>query len=98
VTRSPAISSLMQGTATPFAIPIGGTIRQPMLGVLNLGGGGLPEASVAALNERVAKQVAQMRARENQRLMQKSQQEVQEILRPLQGPATMPADPPGTRK
>jgi hypothetical protein len=53
---------------------------------------------MAALDERIRKQAAQMRARENQRLMQKSQQEVQEILRPLQGPATMPTDPPGTRK
>jgi hypothetical protein len=90
--KVPTITSVTQGAAgAGFVIPIGGTIRQPVLGVLNVAAG-LP-----ALADRVAQRVAVMRAADNQRLMQKSQQEVQEILRPLQGPATMPVDP-GTRK
>jgi hypothetical protein len=95
---APAITSLTQSlpAATQMAISIGGTIRQPVLGVLNLAGS-FPEPARSAINDRIAQQTAQMRASENRRLMQKSQQEVQEILRPLQGPATMPAVP-GTRK
>lgn len=94
---APTVTSLTQSAATPIAIPISGTIRQPVLGVLNVAGA-LPEPGRSALNDRIAQQTAQMRSKENQRLMQKSQQEVQEILRPLQGPATMPSTGPGARK
>jgi hypothetical protein len=89
VVKVPAITSLLQDSRPGIGIPIGGTIRQPQLGVFGLKGE-LAEASVKSLNEGINTQITRMRAKETQRLMQKSENQVKEILRPLQGPATAP--------
>jgi hypothetical protein len=91
VENSPGISSRLQGAvpATPLAIPIGGTIREPHVGVFALKGE-LSDASLKNLNDGINEQITRMRAKDTQRLMQKSQNTVQEILRPLQPPATAP--------
>jgi hypothetical protein len=89
VVKAPAITSLLQDSRPGIAIPIGGTIRQPQLGVFSLKGE-LAEASLKNVNEGINAQITRMRAKETQRLMQKSENQVKEILRPLQGPATAP--------
>jgi hypothetical protein len=89
---APTITSRLQGkdAAGRIGIAIGGTVRQPVLDVMNLKGE-LSSESVASLTEGINDQITRMRAKESQRLMQKSQNEVDEILRPLRGPATLPA-------
>jgi hypothetical protein len=87
--KSPSVTSSAQNGAAALAMPVGGTVRQPVLGVLNLKTD-MPDASLKALNERVNQQITRMRARETQLLMLKSQNKVQEMLRPLQPPTTMP--------
>jgi hypothetical protein len=87
---APSITSHFQtDPAAHVGIPIGGTIRQPLLDVLNLKGE-LSNASVTSLNDEINRQITRMRAKESQRLMLKSQNQVEEILRPLRGPSTQP--------
>jgi len=92
---SGSLGSLLQAPPRTgaYAIPIGGTIRQPTLGVFNVKGD-IGPAVAAAVNDRINQQITRMRAKETQRLMQKSENEVREILRPLQAPpqpATTPS-------
>jgi hypothetical protein len=86
---APAITSRLQNSRPGVAIPIGGTIRQPQLGVFNLKGE-LADVSLKNLNDGINEQITRMRAKETQRMMQKSENQVKEILRPLQAPVTMP--------
>jgi len=93
---SGSLGSLLQAPPRTgaYAIPIGGTIRQPTLGVFNVKGD-IGPAVAAAVNDRINQQITRMRAKETQRLMQKSENEVREILRPLQAPpqpATTPTE------
>jgi hypothetical protein len=88
--NAPAITSRLQNSRPGVAIPIGGTIRQPQLGVFGLKGE-LADASLKSLNDGINEQITRMRAKETQRMMQKSENQVKEILRPLQAPVTMPA-------
>jgi hypothetical protein len=90
VVRSPSITSRMQSSGpVNLAMPLGGTIRKPQLGVSQMRGD-LPEAPAKALAQRMAEQVVRMRAKETQRQMEKSQNQVQDILRPLQPPPGTP--------
>jgi hypothetical protein len=88
--NAPAITSRLQNSRPAVAVPIGGTIHQPQLGVFGLKGE-LTDASLKSLNDGINEQITRMRAKETQRMMQKSENQVKDILRPLQAPTTTPA-------
>jgi hypothetical protein len=88
--RSPSITSAIQSGPSGITIPLGGTIRNPQLGVSRLKGA-LSDEAAKALADRIEAQTVRMRAKETERQMQKSHREVEDILRPLQPPPGSPA-------